>query len=88
MPDNVRLWSVGDVARWLEGLSLGQYCTAFKEATVDGPFLLELREEDMTNVLGIKHKLHVRKIIVSRERLKPLNEQEKSLKEQVEREVS
>ncbi len=87
MPENVRMWSVSDVCRWLETLSLGQYALAFKEATVDGPFLMELREEDMMQVLGISHKLHVRKIILSRERLKPLSEQEKAAKEKIEREV-
>ena len=62
--------------RWLETLSLGQYSNAFREATVDGSFLMELREEDLVQVLGIRHKLHVRKILISRERLKPLTEKE------------
>lgn len=86
MPDNVRMWTVNDVCRWLDAIFLGQYAPAFKEACVDGPFLLELREEDMVQVLGMKHKLHVRKIIVSREKLKPLSEQEKFIKDQVEQE--
>ena len=47
---------------------------------------MELREEDMVQVLGISHKLHVRKILVSREKLKPLSEQEMQQKETVERE--
>ena len=50
MPDNVRSWTVSDVGRWLDSLSLGQYVAAFTEASVDGPFLLELREEDMVQV--------------------------------------
>jgi hypothetical protein len=37
---------------------------------------MELREEDLIQVLGIRHKLHVRKILISREKLKPLNQQE------------
>ena len=86
MPDNVRMWTVNDVCRWLDAIFLGQYAPAFKEACVDGPFLLELREEDMVQVLGMKHKLHVRKVIVSREKLKPLSEQEKFIKDQVEQE--
>ena len=86
LPDNVRTWSVADVCRWLEALSLSQYSAAFRDATVDGPFLMELREEDMVQVLGISHKLHVRKILVSREKLKPLSEQEMQQKETVERE--
>jgi hypothetical protein len=81
------MWSVDDVSRWMESLSLGQYCQAFREATVDGPFLLELREEDLIQVLGVQHKLHVRKIIVSREKLKPLTRQEVVQKEVVEHEV-
>ena len=82
------MWSVDDVARWMESLSLGQYCQAFREATVDGPFLMELREEDLIQVLGVQHKLHVRKIIVSREKLKPLTKQEVVQKEVVEHEVN
>lgn len=88
MPNNIRMWTVDDVAKWMESLSLGQYADAFREATVDGPFLLELREEDLVQVLGVSHKLHVRKILVSREKLKPLSEQEKAMKDQVEYEVS
>jgi hypothetical protein len=82
------MWGVDDVSRWMESLSLGQYCAAFREATVDGPFLMELREEDLIQVLGVTHKLHVRKIIVSREKLKPLSKQEIIQKEVVEHEVS
>lgn len=88
MPANVAMWSVDDVTRWLETLSLGQYVEAFKEATVDGAFLMELREEDLVQVLGVSHKLHVRKIIISRERLRPLTKDELAKKEQVEAEVS
>lgn len=86
LPPNVRLWSVDDVGRWLSMLSLSQYVKAFQEAVVDGAFLLELREEDLVQVLGVEHKLHVRKILVSREKLKPLNEQEKKMKAIVEHE--
>lgn len=82
------MWTVDDVVRWLESLSLNQYCAAFREATVDGPFLMELREEDLIQVLGVEHKLHVRKIIVSREKLKPLTKQEVVQKDVVEHEVS
>jgi hypothetical protein len=87
LPDNVRTWTVTDVSRWLETLSLSQYVESFNEGSVDGPFLMELREEDLIQVLGIKHKLHVRKILLSREKLKPLTQQEKALKDTVEREV-
>lgn len=89
MPANVAMWrSVDDVTRWLETLSLGQYVQSFREATVDGAFLMELREEDLVQVLGVTHKLHVRKIIISRERLRPLSKNELAQKEQVEAEVS
>jgi DNA repair exonuclease SbcCD ATPase subunit len=87
LPDSVRNWSVSDVCRWLDVLSLGQYAEKFREASVDGPFLMELREEDMVNVLEMRHKLHVRKILVSREKLKPLSEQELVQKDMVEGEV-
>ena len=86
MSENVKLWSVSDVCKWLDALFLGQYAQAFKDAAVDGPFLMELREEDMVQVLGITHKLHVRKIIVSREKLKPLTAAEKEKQAAVARE--
>jgi len=84
VPDNVRTWTVSDVTRWLDSLSLGQYINAFSEGAVDGPFLMELREEDLVQVLGVKHKLHVRKILTSREKLKPLSQQELKQKQVVE----
>jgi hypothetical protein len=87
LPDSVRMWSINDVCKWLESLSLSQYVKAFREASIDGPFLLELREEDLVQVLGMNHKLHVRKIIVSREKLKPLTQKEAEMKEVVEKEV-
>ncbi|KAJ8600447.1 hypothetical protein CTAYLR_001433 [Chrysophaeum taylorii] len=73
-PAEMRLWSVYDVGRWLDTLTLGQYKAAFAEASVDGEFLLELREEDLVQVLGMEHKLHVRKVVLARDRLKPLSE--------------
>lgn len=104
----VRLWTVEDVCRWLDTLRLGQYKSAFKEASVDGEFLLELREEDMmqvrrhhsgtvwglegplvslswssvavAQVLGMEHKLHVRKVILARAKLLPLSEEERAKK--------
>ena len=75
-PKETRLWSVTDVMRWLDTLALGQYKQAFKEASVDGEFLLELREEDLMQVLGMEHKLHVRKVILARDKLKPLDQRE------------
>jgi ankyrin repeat protein len=72
----IKTWTVSDVCRWLDSLSLSQYTSAFSEGSVDGPFLMELREEDLVQVLGIRHKLHVKKILISREKLKPLSQQE------------
>ena len=66
---------------------MSQYAAAFREATVDGPFLLELREEDLVQVLGVEHKLHVRKILVSRDKLKPLTAKEREMINVVLREV-
>lgn len=77
MPDDVRSWTVDDVSRWLESLSLVQYAKAFREGAVDGAFLLELRAEDMADVLGVTHPLHVRKLMVARDKLRPLSEQER-----------
>ena len=85
-PKEIRYWSVGEVGRWLQTLSLHQYVDAFKEASVDGEFLLELREEDMSSVLDVSHKLHRRKILLAREKLRPLNASEKQRKEIVEKE--
>ncbi|DBA00709.1 TPA: hypothetical protein N0F65_001180, partial [Lagenidium giganteum] len=76
LPQQVRDWNVDDVGRWLDMLSLSQYKKAFQEGAVDGEFLLELRPEDMSDVLGVSHKLHVRKIIVARNKLLPLSAQE------------
>lgn len=77
LPGEVQNWVVDDVGRWLDSLSLGQYKKAFAEGAVDGAFLLELRPEDMSEVLGVSHKLHVRKILVARNKLLPLSQQEK-----------
>ena len=75
-PEELRDWTVDDVGRWLDTLSLSQYKAAFIEAAVDGDFLIDLRPEDMSEVLGMSHKLHVRKVIVSRNKLLPLDQQE------------
>ena len=87
LPDAVRLWTVSNVCSWLESLQLDQYVTAFKEATIDGSFLMELREEDIVQILGVKHKLHVRKILTQREKLKPLSMEETAKVRALEHEV-
>lgn len=86
LPSNVAHWTLDDVSVWLDTISLGQYKESFMEASIDGPFLLELREEDLVEVLHIKHKLHVRKLLVMRERLKPLSQEEKEKLKIVQRE--
>ena len=48
--------------------------------------MLELREEDMSSVLNVTHKLHRRKIMLAREKLNPLNRVELAKKDVVERE--
>ncbi|EGZ28612.1 hypothetical protein PHYSODRAFT_472033 [Phytophthora sojae] len=58
LPEELRAWTVDDVGRWLDSLSLPQYKAAFREGAVDGEFLIELRAEDMAEVLGVSHKLH------------------------------
>lgn len=65
----VTSWTVGDVANWLDTLSLGQYKDAFADAAVDGAFLFDLTDEDLRNTLGIQHALHRKKILGSISRL-------------------
>lgn len=67
---DVSLWTVADVCGWLETLMLGQYKDSFADAAVDGPFLLELTEDDLLNTLGVEHALHRKKIIASILRLR------------------
>lgn len=81
--EDVTRWNIHDVCRWLETLTLGQYRRAFEEAAVDGEFLMELRAEDLSDVLGVEHKLHVKKILAARDKLRPLSEEELKRKNQV-----
>ncbi len=69
-PLRVSAWSVDDVGRWLQCLSLSQYQSAFAEAAVDGALLYDLNEDDLKNTLGIDHRLHSKKIVKAIERLK------------------
>lgn len=66
----VSTWSVDDVAKWLQTLSLGQYAEAFIDAAVDGEFLYDLNDDDLKNTLGIEHRLHRKKILNCITRLK------------------
>ncbi|KAG2766652.1 hypothetical protein PC129_g6452 [Phytophthora cactorum] len=78
LPEELRAWTVDDVGRWLDTLSLPQYKAAFREGAVDGEFLTELRAEDMAEVLGVTHKLHVRKLLAARSKLLPLTVAERA----------
>ena len=66
----VSAWSVDDVAKWLQTLSLGQYSEAFIDSAVDGEFLYDLNDDDLKNTLGIEHRLHRKKILNCVHRLK------------------
>ena len=66
----VSAWSVEDVSKWLDTLSLGQYKETFIDAAIDGEFLYDLDEEDLKNTLGIEHRLHRKKILTCVQRLK------------------
>jgi CheY-like chemotaxis protein/pimeloyl-ACP methyl ester carboxylesterase len=67
---NVSSWSVEDVSRWLQTMSLGQYSEAFIDAAVDGEFLYDLNDDDLKNTLGVEHRLHRKKILNCVHRLK------------------
>lgn len=49
---------------------------------------MELRDQDLQQVLGMEHKLHVRKIILARDKLKPLTRNEMNMKDVVVKEES
>lgn len=66
----VSSWSVDDVSRWLQTISLGQYAEAFIDAAVDGEFLYDLNDDDLKNTLGVEHRLHRKKILNCVHRLK------------------
>lgn len=66
----VSSWSVDDVSKWLQTLSLGQYSESFIDSAIDGEFLYDLNDDDLKNTLGIEHRLHRKKILNSINRLK------------------
>ncbi|RLN51939.1 hypothetical protein BBJ29_002930 [Phytophthora kernoviae] len=88
LPEQLRSWTVDDVGRWLDSLSLPQYKAAFKEGAVDGEFLMELSAEDVAEVLGVSHKLHVRKLLTARNKLLPLASAERTQLDAVNHEVN
>ncbi len=77
-PSAMRDWTIDDIQRWLDVLHLSQYKQAFLEGAVDGALLLELRPEDFTDILGVHHKAHVLKLLVSRKKYLPLRLEEQA----------
>jgi hypothetical protein len=59
----VLTWEVDHVIEWLKVLSLEQYEDSFRDGSIDGPFLCQLTDDDLMNVLGVEHKLHRKKIL-------------------------
>lgn len=49
---------------------------------------MELRESDLVDSIGMEHKLHLKKILLARQKLTPLSAAEKSLASSVRREDS
>jgi hypothetical protein len=74
----VSSWSVEDVSKWLQAISLGQYTEAFVDAAIDGEFLYDLNDDDLKNTLGIEHRLHRKKILGAVHRLKVAEAQKDS----------
>ncbi|CAB1101509.1 unnamed protein product [Ectocarpus sp. CCAP 1310/34] len=85
-PTELCLWTVDDVCRWLDTLQLGEYKQAFREGKVDGSFLGELRESDLMDSIGMEHKLHLKKLLLARQKLTPLSAAEQSMASSVRRE--
>lgn len=71
----VSYWEVDQVVEWLQLLSLGQYEDVFRDASIDGPFLFQLTDDDLLNTLGIEHKLHRKKILFGISKLRLSQEQ-------------
>lgn len=68
-------WSSFHVAHWIEhDMELPQYADHFQEGGVDGPLLLSLGEEDLSEDLGVEHRLHRKKILRNVGRLRVAKE--------------
>ena len=63
-------WDIDNVIDWLKTIHLVQYEDQFRDASIDGPFLCELTDNDLKDALGIEHVLHRKKIIFSINQLK------------------
>ena len=67
--NQVRNWTVNDVAKWLSTQRLDIYADSFREGAVDGNFLCKLTDDDLRGTLGVEHKLHRKKILCGIEEL-------------------
>lgn len=56
-------WNVDNVVQWLSNIGLSQYTESFRDGSVDGPFLSQLNDDDLRNILGVEHQLHRKKIL-------------------------
>jgi len=61
MSSQVRSWTPSDVEAWLQALDLDAVGQVFRDSGVTGADLLNLTDEDMTDLLGL-NKLQIRKI--------------------------
>jgi hypothetical protein len=67
---NIQKWDVDDVVQWLSTIHLKQYEEQFRDASIDGPFLCQLNDDDLKEALGIEHVLHRKKLLLSINSLK------------------
>lgn len=67
---NVLQWNVDNVTEWLSAIYLKQYDDMFRDASIDGPFLCQLTDNDLKDALGIEHVLHRKKILFGINQLK------------------
>lgn len=81
-------WSVDDVSKWLSKIALSQYKEVFRDGSIDGPFLFQLSDEDLRNVLGVEHPLHRKKILFSVKQLGHENSKPKKYDESTKENVS
>lgn len=64
------LWTVSDVAEWLQSIDLSQYRRNFEALRIDGSLLFEINDQDLDMDLNVKVRLHRVKIIEAIKKLK------------------
>lgn len=79
-PREVKFWTTADVGYFLTTLGLRQYRKTFEEAAVDGDFLLALNPHDCADVLGVEHALHLKKLFLGIDKLRPLTNEDQRKK--------